>query len=218
MNHREATEGRNTTRKRVARAIFVSVLVGGVAPYVIYTLAHERLGEAPSLLLGGLLPSALDAITFARHRRLDPLSTVSLAALLFGVILATTGGGPRVLLLKESAVTGVVGLGFLLSLLAERPAIFYLGRQITTGGVPSEVARFDAAWEGSPGMRARMRGLTVVWGAGLLCELTVRVALIFTLTTEQVLVAGPMAFYATLFCLIAWTVRAVRPLYERILP
>ncbi len=205
-----ADEDPGSTRRRVTRAVLTSILAGGVGPYIVYALLHERAGEVQALLLGGLLPGVLEVVTLVRHRRLDPLGIVSLAALLLGVVLATTSGSPRALLLKESAVTGVVGLGFLLSLLAERPALFYFARQLMTGDVPAKAKAFDERWDASPGMRATLRRLTTGWGAGLLIELVVRIALVLSLPTERVLVVGPVALYAALFVLIAWTVRTTR--------
>ncbi len=196
-----------STRSRVIRQIATSILAGGVAPYVVYQVAHPHLGEVQSLLLGGVIPALVEIVSFVRHRRLDPMTTLSLAAMAVSVVLALTGGGPRVVLIKESFVTGAVGLGFLATLLAKRPALYYLGRQLSAGDVPEQVAAFEAKFEASAGMRKTLRTMTAVWGVALIADLLLRLAVVFTLTTEQALIAGPVVFYSIILALIAWTVR-----------
>jgi hypothetical protein len=205
-----SSQGQVSTAQRVGREIAMSVVVGGVAPYVVYMLMHHRLGEVPSLILGGLLPGTLEIVSLARHRRLDPLSTLNLTALAVSVLLVMTGGGTHVVLMKESFITGTIGAGFLVTLLVGRPAIFYLGRQFTTGNVPARAARYDAAWFAVPQMRTSVRTVTLVWGVVLLGECAIRVALVFRLSTERMLVVGPAIFYAITLSLVAWTIFFVR--------
>lgn len=204
-------------RARIAKEVAASVLVGGVGPYVVYSLLRPHWEEVPSLMLGALLPVAWEVVSLVRHRHLDPLSTLNLVALAMTIALAFTGGGARLLLVKESFVTGAIGAAFLLSLLGRRPAHYYLGRQFVTGNVPARVARYQASWDVSPTMRRVLRTSTVTWGVILILELALRLALVFRLSTERMLVVGPVAFYSVTGGLIAWTVgytRRNRPAIE----
>jgi hypothetical protein len=207
----------SATRARVAREIATSILVGGVGPYVLYALLRPYADEVPCLIVGALLPVALEIVSLVRHRRLDPLSTLNLVALAMSVVLALSGGSARLLLVKESFVTGAIGGAFLLSLFGRRPAHYYLGRQFVTGDVPARVTRYEASWAMSPTMRRVLRVSTATWGIVMILELGLRVALVYRLTTEQMLVVGPVVFYTTTGCLIASTVayaRRARPQIE----
>jgi hypothetical protein len=206
--------------RRVAREIVVSILLGGVAPYVAYVLLRPHFEEVPSLLIGSLFPAVLEVVSFARHRRLDPVSTLNLGALAISAVIATTGGSARFMLMKESLVTGAIGTGFLVSLLFQRPAQFYLGRQFVTGNLPERVLRYDAAWEAVPYMRTVLRTSTAVWGIAFLLEVAVRLVLVFRVSTRQALAFGPIVFYSTMLSVIAWTVfytRRTRPRIEAML-
>jgi hypothetical protein len=198
--------------RRVAREVATSIFFGGLAPYVVYRFASPYLGEVPSLLVGAFVPGVFEVVSFVGHRKLDPLTTLNLAGIALSVILAAIGGGTRAVLVRESFVGGAVGLGFLVSLAGARPAIYHLGRQFAAGNDPARVARYEEAWEASPAFRASVRKMTVVWGIALVAELATRAMLVTRLTTEQMLVAGPVVFYAVLFALIAWTVRESRRL------
>ncbi len=176
----------------------------------VYMLLRPHADEVPSLLVGALLPIAWEIVSFARQRHLDPLSTLNLVALGMSIALAFTGGSARLLLVKESFVTGAVGAAFLFSLLGRRPAHYYLGRQFVTGNVPARVARYEASWDVSPTMRRVLRTSTAAWGVVMILELALRLTLVFRFSTEQMLVLGPVVFYAVTGGLIAWTVGYTR--------
>jgi intracellular septation protein A len=202
--------------RRVATEIVVSILVGGVAPYVAYVLLRPHFEEVPSLILGSSFPAVLEVVSYVRHHRLDPVSTLNLAALAVSAVIATSGGSARFILVRESLVTGAIGAGFLVSLLFRKPAQFYLGRQFVTGNLPYRVLRYNAAWDAVPEMRAALRTITAVWGIAFLLEVAVRVVLVFHVSTRQALTIGPIIFYTMMLTVIAWTVFYVRRTRPRI--
>ena len=202
--------------RRVAQEILVSILVGGVSTYVVYVLLRPHFKEVSCLLTGSLFPAALEAVSFVRHRRLDSVSTLNLVALAISALIAVTGGSARFMLMKESLVTGAIGIGFLLSLLFRRPAQFYLGRQFVTGNLPGRVSRYNAAWEAVPYMRTVLRTTTTVWGTAFLFEVAVRVVLVFRVSTRRALALGPIIFYSTMLAVVGWSVWYVRRSKPRI--
>jgi hypothetical protein len=213
----DKVERSTTSRRRIAAEIVVSILIGGGAPYVTYVLLRPKFGEVPALMLGAMFPAALELVSLVRHRRLDPLSTLNLVALTINVVLVASGGSARFILIKESFVTGVIGVGFLASALLARPAHFYLSRQFVTGNVPERVARYHRAWEQVPYMHTVLRTTTIVWGAAFVIEVVVRFVLVFRLSTPQMLAVGPIVFYAMLLGVIAWTVAYARRVRPRII-
>lgn len=212
----DKVERSTTSRRRIAAEIVVSILVGGVAPYVAYVLLRPTLAEVPALMIGAMFPAALELVSLARHRRLDPLSTLNLVALAVSVALVASGGSARFILIKESLVTGAIGVGFLASALLARPAHFYLSRQFMTGNLPERVARYNLAWEKVPYMHTVLRTTTVVWGAAFVIEVVVRLVLVFRLSTQQMLAVGPILFYAMLLAVIVWTVAYARRARPRV--
>ncbi len=213
MNTNEAalTAGSEVPSKTsITRELVASVLVGGVGPYVVYTLLRPHASEVASLLAGGLLPTAWEVVSLVRHRRLDPVSTLNILALGVNIALVCTSGSARMLLVKESFVTGAIGAAFLLTLLGRRPAIYYLARQAVTGNVQANVERYEDAWVRAPTMRWMMRAMTAVWGGVMLSELGLRIAMVLLLTIEQMLVVGPIVFYGITAALALWTARLAR--------
>ena len=117
---------------------------------------------------------------FARARRVTWFGAVMLAVFGIGLLLAVVGGDPRFILLKDSFITGGVGLVFLASLLAARPLTFHAMQSWQ----PEKTAELDAMWDTAPGVRRVFRISAVVWAVGLLLEAALRVSLIYALPVD----------------------------------
>jgi hypothetical protein len=205
----------SVTLRRIRRGLFTSIVVGAIAPYVVFVLLRPRYSELVALVAAALLPATLELLSYHRHRRLDPLSLLNLAAFGVMIVFAAIGGSDR-LLLGESLVSGAIGLWFLLTLSDRRPAHYYFGRQFVAGNDEERVARYDFAWKAVPQMRDALTTSTAVWGGVYCAELIARLFLVYLLPTELALVVGPLVFYTTTLGLIAWTVRRIRRVRRRI--
>ncbi|XLM21574.1 hypothetical protein MKD33_05940, partial [Chromobacterium piscinae] len=56
------------------------------------------------------------------------LSMMVLLGIALSLLAMLLGGGEKMLLLRESLLSGLFGVAFLLSLLLPRPLVFYLAR------------------------------------------------------------------------------------------
>ena len=202
--------------RRVQRELVVSVLIGAIAPFVVFTLLRARFAEVPCLLAAALPPALREAATYARYRWFDPLCAISLAALALGTVFAALGDSADILLAKEALVTGVIGAGFLLSLSQRRPAHYYLGRQFMLGNSPERAALYDFAWKAVPQMRVALMTSTLVWGAAYSGGLILATVLIYWAPAEIGLIVCRTVFYATTLGLIVWTERRMRRVRRRI--
>lgn len=126
------------------------------------------------------------------------------------------GGSPKLLLIRESFVSALIGLAFLISLALPRPLLFYISRQFATGGDPARIATFNQGWR-LPTMRRGMRLMTLVWGVGTLGEFALRVVLVLTLTIPQVLAISGVLFPCIYGALLAWSFTYGRRLRQRIM-
>ena len=78
-----------------------------------YALHLAGVNDFIALLVASLLAAARIGWVAVRERELNPFATVMLVVFGIGLILAFASGDPRFLLLKNSVVTGVLGLVFL---------------------------------------------------------------------------------------------------------
>jgi len=185
------------------RSLIVTVLI----PLLIAQwLLHLGMPTVEALGIAAIVPFLAGVVSIAR-RNVDIIGVMSFAALVLGVALSFVTGNPVFAIAKESIFTGAFGAVFLGSLAAPRPLIFFLGRQFNTNGDAAAAARWDASWDVA-GVRRTMRVLTIGWGAGLLAEAALRVAIALTTPPATAVLLSPILGIAAIGGLVVWTVRS----------
>lgn len=186
------------------------ILVLDIAcPFIAYHYLRQqipRMSPSLALLLSGMFPVLNNVRSLARSRTLDIIGVVILVGIVVGAASAFVTGDPKLLLIRESFVTGALAVVCLASLMWPRPLLFFIGRDFSAGHDPARVAEFNALWE-RPGARRVFRVMTVVWGLGWLGEFLLKIVLVFTLTIPEVLVVGPIESNGITIALIMWTIR-----------
>jgi hypothetical protein len=183
----------------------LEIAVNAVAPFVIYQLADARLGDVGALLASSVPPIGWSVIEFARRRRVDALSLLVVAGIVFSLLAMLGGGGAKFLQLRENLVTGAIGLIFLGSILVRRPLIFYLARAgMSRRADAAGIAEFDQIKD-APRFRRTMAVMTLVWGAGLIARTAAASAMVFTLPIPTYLALHPVLGYASMGALAGWT-------------
>jgi hypothetical protein len=181
---------RSSARREVANML----LVNAVAPYVVYELAEPYTGGLAALALSAVPPAIESVWSVARKRKLDVASVLVLGGIAVSLVLIALGGSERVLLLRDSLMTSLVGLAIAISAVFPRPILYYLFRQVQ-GAEPS--------------LRA-MRVLSVVLGLGLVVEMAVRTAMVYAMTTSRFLLISPFVQYGMTGALVAWALFYLR--------
>jgi hypothetical protein len=115
-------------------------------PLLIYHYAAPHFGESNALILSSIPPMLWSAIELARFRRLDAVNLLAVIGVFLSLAAMAFGGNTRLLLARESLVTGIIGLLFLGSLLLPRPLMFYLARSTMTKGSAEAAVRFESHW------------------------------------------------------------------------
>jgi hypothetical protein len=184
--------------------ILVEALVNFILPFVIYSYAEAPLGEVRALLASSAPPIAWSLVEFARNRRVDALSMLVLAGIALSLLAMLGGGGAKFLQLREKLVTGAIGLAFLVSALIGKPLVYELARANMRRKSEDEAQQFEAL-KVHPGFRRTMTVMTLVWGLGLVADVAVGVALVFTLSIRTYLIVNPILSYGTMGALTLWT-------------
>jgi hypothetical protein len=176
------------------REIAKLLLIDAVAPYVVYELAKPYAGDLAALALSALPPAVESVWSVIRKRKLDAISAMVLAGIGVSLVLIALGGSERVLLLRDSLVTSIVGLVIAISAAFPKPILYYLFRQVQAG---------------EPAL-GPMRVLSVVLGLGLVVEMGVRTAMVYAMTTSRFLLVSPFVQYGLTGLLVLWAVLYMR--------
>ncbi|MGF6901511.1 VC0807 family protein [Paraburkholderia sp. GAS348] len=185
--------------------LVLELAVNFLLPWLAYRLALPHLGETGALIASAVPPIAWSLIELVRFRRVDALSVMVVAGIVLSVAAMALGGSPRMLLLRESLVSGAVGVVFLLSLPMRRPLIFYLARATVAREMEGGAARFETLWRERPALVSAMRFMTLVWGVGLTGETALRAWMALTWPIERFLVVSPFIGYGIYGALALWT-------------
>ncbi|MET7970474.1 VC0807 family protein [Micromonospora sp. NPDC005305] len=174
---------------RSGRAAFTGfLLLDLVVPLASYYVLRT-LGAAiwTALLAGAALPMLRLGASLLRQRRVSRTSLFSLALITVGTAVGLMTADARLLMARESYLTGVVGGWFLLSLLWPRPLVF----TGTVGFMPQPAAEaWHRSWEISETFRGAMRGMTWGFGLAFLVDAAARVVMSYTLPLDLVPVAS----------------------------
>ncbi|MEV6319231.1 VC0807 family protein [Streptomyces sp. NPDC051776] len=178
--------GRDTSRSDSGPPLLLTVVVDlGVPIGLYYGLTAMGVSDVLALTAGAVVPAVATLVRFSRTRRLDVLGVFVTAMLVLSIIVSVVGGSPRMLLVRDGWLTGVAGLGFLVSLRGRRPLAFGFSRRLlerrTTDG-----RDWDELWEQVPRFRRIWRVTTVIWGIGLLVDSGIRTLMAYALPVHVV--------------------------------
>jgi hypothetical protein len=187
----------------------VEIGVNIALPSLIYAFGKHRLGETGALMASSAPPVLWAVWEFARRRVVDAISVMAIAGIALSLAAVAMGGSPKLLLLRERMITAAIGLIFIGSAAIGRPVIFELARAGMRRNASSELAVFEANRE-HPALRRTMITMTLVWGFGLVLEAGVAATLVFSLTSQQYLIVGPLFGYSVMGLLAGWSFLYVR--------
>jgi hypothetical protein len=199
------------------RGVLASLVIDGLLPFLTYALLTAyvpRLSPVLALGLSATFPAVNGLVTIVRRRHVDIIGVIVLVGIAVGIVATLIGGDPKLLLIRESFVTGALGMVCLTSFLWPRPLMFYIGRQFSAGEDPPKIAEFNALWQ-YPQARHTFRVMTIVWAIGWLGEFALRVVLVQTLSIPEVLAISPFVFNGLTIGLIAWTMAYARRQRQR---
>jgi hypothetical protein len=189
-------------------SIVPTLVIDGLCPFLVYVLLRRYapgISEIMALGAGAVFPVGRSVIELRHRRGVDIIGIIVLVGIAAGIAALLAGGSPKLLLIRESFVTGALAVLALTSFAWRRPLMFYIGRQFSAGRDPAAVEQFDGLWQ-HPGARRAFRVMTMVWAVGWLSEFALRIVMVINLPVAQVLAISPIVFNAITFALILWTV------------
>ena len=192
-------------RKQMVRGVIFSLLINGGLPLLVYMLLLGHVSNVLALTIATLIPLLETVIHFLKYRKWDVFAAFMLVGFFLGILAALIGGDEKLILIRESFVTGILGFIFLGSLVTRRPLIYYFALRFTVGKTQEEQAAFADNWN-VPYVRRVLRILTAGWGIVLLGEALLKVALVYSLSVSTFLAISSIITYGFIGLAIVWTV------------
>lgn len=216
--HEQQVEPHSAAGRPPMLPLVIDIGLNVAIPLICYQLSKRYISpsEFTALALASIYPTLKSIHDVIRRRELDPVSVVVLLGIGSGIAALLFNGSYKVLLLRESLFTFVLGLACLGSLLlpSRRPLMFFFGRVFGAGNDPERRAAFDASWQ-YPEARRGHRIITLVWGLVFVCEFAFRALLIYTVSPATVLAVSPVVLGTATVVAIFWTFRYAGRLRQR---
>ncbi len=181
--------------------------VGGTM-LVYYLLApHFAKSSVWPIVGASLVPVISNVFTWVRRQTVDIVGLIILIGLIGGAAGAIFGGNQRIVLLRESFITGLIGLGLLISpFVSRKPVGYYVMREFLTANEALPHDDFDLLWANA-GFRRGVRIMTIAWGALMVAEFMLRGFMALNMNVAFVLGASAPMF--TILLLIAGIINAI---------
>ncbi len=192
--------------RRLKPAFVLEIIINFVLPWLVYQQVQPHWGEHNALLASALPPVIWSVIELIRNRRIDAMSMLVVAGILLSLGAVLLGGSPTLMLMRESLITGAIGLAFLVSALLRRPLTYYLAQATLARESGFSKARFEQLFIDANGRVAGwMTLMALVWGIGLLAEALLRLWLIKLVPVDRFLLIAPWLSYGIYAALGGWT-------------
>jgi hypothetical protein len=215
MSDTQPTFDPSDARGMNIRGIIPSIVMNAVVPLVVYqVLKSYHYSDLVALSAAGLLPAIGTCFGIIRQRHVDLIGALALVGIGVSIVAVLIGGDPRILLIRESFLTGALGVACFLSLLFPRPLMFYFGRYFATGNNPAKREQYNGLWQ-YPSFRSVNRIITIVWGVAYIGEVILRAIMAYTLPIPVVLAVSPFLLGGITIATVAWTIAYVRRSAQR---
>ena len=170
----------------------------------MYQLLDAHYGDTFSLIASAIPPLLFSIYELIKTRRVDAISVLVVAGIVFTVGATAMGGSARLIQIRDALVTGAIGVMFLVTLAMKRPMIFYLARATMARDTEAGAAAFETIWN-RPGVPAMFQLMTAVWGVGLIAQTAVMCWLAWIWPISRYLLLSPFISYAIFGLLMAWS-------------
>lgn len=112
------------------------------------------------------------------------------------------GGSQKLLLIRQSYITAVIGILFLTSMFFPKPMIYYLAKKFINSQdkyAKNNKSTIDEKWK-NPHFRFSMKFLTFIWGICLVLEAVCNISLVFILSVSKYMLISPLVSYGFIGC------------------
>jgi ABC-type dipeptide/oligopeptide/nickel transport system permease component len=140
-----------------------------------------------------------------KYRKFDAFGLFMLTGFILSLLAFLLGGSEKLILMRESLVTGILGLIFIGSLFYSKPLIYHFAIRFSSNNESDQKSKFANNWEFSY-FRFVIRLMTAVWGIALLAEAVIKTILVYELSISAFLAVSQIIFYSVLGVTILWTV------------
>ena len=200
-------------KNNIRKNIMISVLINAVLPLITYKILINHMPSVIALMISTTIPVIDNLYHIIKNKKIDIFATFVILGFVVGIIAMLLGGNQKLLLIRQSYITAIMGIVFLVSMLFPKPIIYYfaekfLNPQNGDNKDKNNKSFMEEKWS-NPRFRFTMKFITLIWGICLLLEAISNISLVFILSVSEYMAVSPFVSYGFigLAILITFTYR-----------
>jgi len=192
-----------TTNSGVRKGKRPALLLVGLdvaVPVGTYYLLRNAAGlsEFAALAWSSVYPAVRAGWGLVWERVVNAFAVLILLVNVTSMVLGLLSGDARMMLVRESAIGSVIGIGVLVSVALGKPMMTSVMKSWLIRGQEAREAAWERLMEGSAAFRRAERRYSLVWGGALLGECVVRVIGAYALPVDTMVWLGTVMMIVTL--------------------
>jgi hypothetical protein len=185
------------SKRKLIQGIVLTIVINGAIPLIVYNLLLGHFSSFKSLLLATLIPVADNLYHVVKYRKADAFGLFMLTNFVLSLLAFVLSGNEKLILMRESMITGLLGLIFIGSLFFSKPLMFHFAIRFSSGDEAELKERFAKNW-GIAYFRFVLRFLTGIWGVALLGEAILKIILVNELSISAFLAISQVILYSVM--------------------
>ncbi|GAB2508937.1 VC0807 family protein [Nocardia heshunensis] len=197
------------TRPNLLRMLAPTIRDIAVPLAAYYGLHAAGYSDFSALLAGAVISGVMVVVEVVRARRVDAMSALILAGFVFGIASSMISGDARMMIVRDSLTTGVIGIAFAVSALVGKPLTYVAARKAYSGS-PQKLAEMQYKFDNIPMVRRTHNRIAAMWGVGMIGESALRVVLAYQLPIHTMAWLSSVLMIGVTTVLMVITVRTIK--------
>lgn len=189
-------------KNNIKKSIIISILINAILPLITYKILINHIPSITALIISTTIPIIDNIYHIIKEKKIDIFASLIILGFIIGIISMLFGGSQKLLLIRQSYITAVIGILFLTSMFFPKPMIYYLAKKFINSQdkyVKNNKSTIDEKWK-NPHFRFSMKFLTFIWGICLVLEAVCNISLVFILSVSKYMLISPLVSYGFIGC------------------
>lgn len=190
-------------KNNIKKSIIISILINAILPLITYKILINHIPSSiTALIISTTIPIIDNIYHIIKEKKIDIFASLIILGFIVEIISMLFGGSQKLLLIRQSYITAVIGILFLISMFFPKPMIYYLAKKFINSQdkyAKNNKSTIDEKCK-NPHFRFSMKFLTFIWGICLVLEAVCNISLVFILSVSKYMLISPLVSYGFIGC------------------
>lgn len=190
-------------KNNIKKSIIISILINAILPLITYKILINHIPSSiTALIISTTIPIIDNIYHIIKEKKIDIFASLIILGFIVGIISMLFSGSQKLLLIRQSYITAVIGILFLISMFFPKPIIYYLAKKFINSQdkyAKNNKSTIDEKCK-NPHFRFSMKFLTFIWGICFVLEAVCNISLVFILSVSKYMLISPLVSYGFIGC------------------